>query len=120
MKRTHNGDQMKRTHNGEWLTTNQLLVTNPIENKHLIRAVTRRSDRIRDLQIERNDNIQVMEDRVVIDQQQNESWATDIGSHHFDAMSKAAHPVFTEVKLKTMETPQHAYTQEMKELELWH
>jgi hypothetical protein len=33
--------QMKRTHNGEWLITNQILVTNPIENKHIIRAVTR-------------------------------------------------------------------------------
>jgi hypothetical protein len=61
-----------------------------------------------------------MEDRVVIDQQQNESWATDIGSHHFDAMSEDAHPIFTDVKLKTMDTPQQEYTQKMKELKLWH
>jgi hypothetical protein len=61
-----------------------------------------------------------MEDRVVIDQQQNESWATDIGSHHFEAMSEEAHPIFTDVKLKTMDTPQQEYTQKMKELELWH
>jgi hypothetical protein len=55
-----------------------------------------------------------MEDRVVIDQQQNESWATDIG---YEAMSAEAHPIFTEVKLKTMDTPQQEYTQKMKELE---
>jgi hypothetical protein len=61
-----------------------------------------------------------MEDRVVIDQQQNEPWATDIGSHPFDAMSKEAHPIFTNVKLKTMDTPQQEYTQKMKGLELWH
>jgi hypothetical protein len=112
--------QMKRTDNGEWLTTNQILVTSLIENKHIIRAVNRRSDRIRDIQMERNDNIQSMEDRVVIDQQQNESWATDIGSHHFDTMSEEAHPIFTNVKLKTMDTPQQEYAQKMKELELWH
>jgi hypothetical protein len=110
--------QMKRTDNGEWLTTNQILVTSLIENKHIIRAVNRRSDRIRDIQMGQNDNIQSMEDRVVIDQQQNESWATDIGSRHFDAMSEDAHPIFTDVKLKTMDTPQQVYTQNMKELEL--
>jgi hypothetical protein len=112
--------QMKRTDNGEWLTTNQILVNNSIKNKHIIRAVNRRSDRIRDIIMERNDNNQSSEDRVVINQQQNESWATDIGSHHFDAMSKEAHPIFTDVKLKTMDTPQQVYTQKMKELELWH
>jgi hypothetical protein len=83
--------QMKRTHNGEWLTTNQVLLTHPIENQNVIRAVTRRSDRIRDLQMERNDNMQAEEDRVVIDQQINESWANDIGSHHFDAMQEEAY-----------------------------
>jgi hypothetical protein len=56
---------MKRTDNGEWLTTNQILVTSLIENKHIIRAVNRRSDQIRDIIMERNDNIQSMEDRVV-------------------------------------------------------
>jgi hypothetical protein len=109
---------MKRTHNGEWLTTNQILVTNPIENKHIIRAVTRRSDRIRDLQKEQNDNIQAEEDQVVIDQQVNELWATDIRPHHFDAMSEEAHPIFK--GLKTTETKQQVYTKKMKELELWH
>jgi hypothetical protein len=112
--------QMKRTDNGKWLTKNQILVTSLIENKHIIRAVNRRSDRIWDIQMEQNDNIQLMEDRVVIDQQQNESWATGIGSHHFDAMSEGAHPGFSDVKLKTMDTPQQEYTQNMKELELWH
>jgi hypothetical protein len=68
--------------------------------------------------MKRNDSIQSMEDRVVIDQQQNESWATDIGSHHFEAMSEEAYPIFTNVKLKTMDTPQQVYTQKMKELEL--
>jgi hypothetical protein len=111
---------MKRTDNGEWLTTNQILVISVIENKHIIRAVNWISDRIRDIQMERNNNIQAMEDRVVIDQQQNESWATDIGLHHFEAMSEEAHPIFTGVKLKTMDTPQQEYTQKMKELELWH
>jgi hypothetical protein len=119
-KREVESIQMKRTDNGEWLTTNQILVTSLIEYKHIIRAVNRRSDRIRDIQMERNGNIQSMEDRVVIDQQQNESWATDIGSHHFEAMSEEAHPIFTDVKLKTMNTPQQEYTQKMKELELWH
>jgi hypothetical protein len=112
--------QMKRTDNGEWLTTNQILVASSIENKHIIQAVNRRLDRIRELLTERNDNIQSMEDRVVIDQQQNESWATDIGSHHFKAMSEEAHPIFKDVKLKTMETEQQVYTKKMKELELWH
>jgi hypothetical protein len=56
---------------------------------------------------------------VIIDQQVNESWATDIGAHHFDSMSEA-HPIFSEVQLKTTDTPQQAYTQKMKELELWH
>jgi hypothetical protein len=32
--------QMKRIHNGEWLTTNQVLVASPIENKHMIRAIS--------------------------------------------------------------------------------
>jgi hypothetical protein len=109
---------MKRTHNGEWLITNQILVTNPIENKHIIRAVTRQLDRIRDLQMERNDNMQAEEDQVVIDQQVNESWATDIGSHHFKAMSEEAHLIFKDEKLKTTETNQQAYTKKMKELEL--
>jgi hypothetical protein len=54
--------QMKRTDNGKWLTTNQILVTSSIENKHTIRAVNRRSDRIQELLIERNGNIQSMED----------------------------------------------------------
>jgi hypothetical protein len=58
--------QMKRTDNGEWLTTNQILVTSLIENKHIIRAVNQRSDQIQDIQMERNDNIKSMEDRVVI------------------------------------------------------
>jgi hypothetical protein len=35
--------------------------------------------------------MQAEEDRMVIDQQVNESWATDIGAHHFDLMSEA-HP----------------------------
>jgi hypothetical protein len=35
-------------------------------------------------------------------------------------MSKEAHPIFTDVKLKTMDTPQQEYTQKMKELKLWH
>jgi hypothetical protein len=30
--------QMKRTHNGEWMTTNQVLVSSPIENTHIIRS----------------------------------------------------------------------------------
>jgi hypothetical protein len=60
-----------RTHNGEWLTTNQVLVASPIENKHMIRAISWRSDRIRDLQKERNGNMQAEEDQVVIDQQVN-------------------------------------------------
>jgi hypothetical protein len=81
--------------------------------------VNRRSDRTLGLLTEQNDNIPSMEDRVVIDQQQNESWATDIGSHHFDAMSEEAHPIFKDVKLTTMETEQQV-TQKMKELELWH
>jgi hypothetical protein len=119
-KRKVESIQMKRTSNGEWLTTNQILVASSIENKHIIRAVNRRSDRIRDIQMEQNDNIQSMEDRVVIDQQQNESWATDIGSHHFEAMSEDAHPIFMDVKLKSMETEQQKYTQKMKDLELWH
>jgi hypothetical protein len=34
--------QMKRTHNGEWLTTNQVLVSSPIKNIHIIRAVSQR------------------------------------------------------------------------------
>jgi hypothetical protein len=85
----------------------------------MIRAISRRSNRIRDLQKERNDNMQdAKKDRVVIDQQVNESWATDIGSHHFDAMSKEVHPIFKE--LKTKETKQQAYTKKMKELKLWH
>jgi hypothetical protein len=33
--------QMKRTHNGKWLTTNQVLVSHSLENKHVIRAVQR-------------------------------------------------------------------------------
>jgi hypothetical protein len=82
--------------------------------------VNQRSNQIWDIQMERNNNIQSMEDRVIIDQQQNESWATDIGSHHFDTMSEDTHPIFTDVKLKTMDTPQQVYTQNMKELELWH
>jgi hypothetical protein len=41
--------QMKRTHNDEWLTMNQVLVASPIENKHMIRAISRRSDRVWDL-----------------------------------------------------------------------
>jgi hypothetical protein len=111
--------QMKRTHNGEWLTTNQVLVSSPIKNKHIIQAVSQRSDRIRNLQTERNDNMQAEEDRMVMDQQVNESWVTDIGAHHFNSMSET-HPIFTEVKLKTTDTPQQAHTQKMKELELWH
>jgi hypothetical protein len=112
---------MKRTDNGEWLTTNQILVTSSIKNKHIIRRVNRRLDGIWwELLTERNNNIQSIEDRVVIDQQQNESWATDIGLHHFDAMSKEAHPIFTDVKSKTMETEQKKYNQEMKELDPWH
>jgi hypothetical protein len=55
----------------------------------------------------------------LIDQQQNESWGTDIESHHFDTMSEDAHPIFTDVKLKMMDTPQQEYTQKMKEIELW-
>jgi hypothetical protein len=82
--------------------------------------VSQRSDQIRDIQMEQNDNIQSMEDRVVIDQQQNESWATDIGSHHFNAMIEDAHPIFTDVKLKTTDTKQQEYTKKMKELKLWH
>jgi hypothetical protein len=78
------------------MTTNQVLVSSPIENKHIIRAVSRRSDRIQNLQTEQNDNMQAEEDRMVIDQQVNESWATDIGAHHFDSMSEA-YPIFTEV-----------------------
>jgi hypothetical protein len=35
-------------------------------------------------------------------------------------MSEEAHSIFTNVKLKTMDTPQQVYTQKMKELELWH
>jgi hypothetical protein len=58
--------QMKRTHNGEWLTTNQVLVASPIENIHMIRAISRRSDRIPDLQKEQNDNMQAEEDQVVM------------------------------------------------------
>jgi hypothetical protein len=69
--------------------------------------------------MEQNDNKQAEEDQVIIDQQVNESWATDIGAHHFDSMSEA-HPIFSEVKLKTTDTPQQAYTLKMKELELWH
>jgi hypothetical protein len=111
---------MKRTHNGEWLTTNKVLLSSPIKHKHIIRAVSRRSDRIRNLQMERNDNIQAEEDRIVIDQQVYESWAHDIGSHHFDAMQEEAHPIFTEVKSIIPDTSQQAYTQKMKELELWH
>ena len=42
----------------------------------------------------------------------------DVGSHHFDAMSEEAHPIFADVKMK--ETPAQQYTQKMKELELWH
>jgi hypothetical protein len=105
-KREVESIQMKRMSNGEWLTTNQILVASSIGNKHIIQAVNHRSDRIWVIQMEQNDNIQSMEDRVVIDQHQNESWATDIGSHHFDAMSEDAHPIFTNVKLKTMETEQ--------------
>jgi hypothetical protein len=119
-KRKVESIQMKRTDSGEWLTSNQILVTSLIENKHIIRSVNRRSDQIRDIQMERNGNIQLREDRVVIDQQQNESWAMDIRPHHFDAMSEDAHLIFTDVKLKTMDTPQQVYTQNMKELELWH
>jgi hypothetical protein len=85
-KREVESIQMKRTDNGEWLTTNQILVTSVIENKHIIRAVNRRSDRIRDIQMERNGNIQSMEDRVVIDQQQNESWATDSYRYRFASL----------------------------------
>ena len=70
--------------------------------------------------MERNDNIQAKEDRILIDQQINESWATDIGDHHFEQMKEEAHPIFTDVKLKTMDTPNQIYTQKMKELELWH
>jgi hypothetical protein len=119
-KREVESIQMKRTDNGEWLTTNQILVISLIKNKHIIRAVNQRSERIRDIQMERNDNIQLMEDRVVIDQQQNETWATDIGSHHFGAMSEDTHPIITDVKLKRMDTPQQVHTQNIKELELWH
>jgi hypothetical protein len=43
--------------------------------------------------MEINYNTQATEDWEVIDQQQNESWATDIGSHHFDVMSNEAHPI---------------------------
>jgi hypothetical protein len=42
-------------------------------HKYIIWAVNWRSDRIREVQMERKDNIHLMEDRVVIDQQQNES-----------------------------------------------
>jgi hypothetical protein len=51
-KRKVESIQMERTDNGEWLTTNQILLTSVIENKHIIRAVNRRSDRIRDIQTE--------------------------------------------------------------------
>jgi hypothetical protein len=112
--------QMKRTNNGEWLTTNQVLVSNSLNNKHVIRAVNRRSDRIRDLQTEENDALQAAEDRVVIDQQLNESWAMDIGSHHFEAMSENAHKIFKDVEAPKTETQQQIYTKKMKELELWH
>jgi hypothetical protein len=61
--------------------------------------------------------MQPEEDRIEIDQQVNESWATDIGAYHFDSMSEA-HPIFTEVKLKTTDTTHQVYTQKMKELEL--
>jgi hypothetical protein len=35
-------------------------------------------------------------------------------------MSEEAHPIFTEIKLKLMETEQQKYSQKIKELELWH
>jgi hypothetical protein len=50
----------------------------------------------------------------------DESCSTDLGKHHFDAMSEDAHPIFTDVNLKTTESTQQQYSQKMKELELWH
>jgi hypothetical protein len=94
-KREIESIQMERTDNGEWLTTNQVLMATGLENKHIIRAVNRRSDRIRDLQLEQNDIEQAREDRVIIDQQMDESWATDLGKHHFDQMSEEADPIFS-------------------------
>ena len=92
---------MQRTANGEWLTTNQILMTTEIENKHIIRAVNRRSETVREQQLEKNNNEQAEEDRIVIDQQQDESWAHDVGRHHFTKMSEEAHPIFTGVNFKT-------------------
>jgi hypothetical protein len=55
--------------------------------------------------------MQAEEDRMVIDQQVNELWATDIGAHHLDSMSEA-HPIFTEVKLKTTNTTTSVYAKD--------
>jgi hypothetical protein len=112
--------QMERTDNGEWLTTNQVLMATGLENKHVIRAVNRRSDRIRDLKLEQNDIEQAREDRVIIDQQMDESWATDLGKHHFDQICEEADPIFSNVNFKTTDSKQQQYSQKMKELELWH
>ena len=67
-KREVESIQMRRSHNGKWMTTNQVLVaTQP--NHHIVRAVNRRSERIKEQQLVANVAIQREKDDIELNQQ---------------------------------------------------
>ena len=59
--------QMKRSHHGEWTTTNQVLVATQT-NHHIVRAVNRRLERIKNQRTATNAALQREEDDIFLNQ----------------------------------------------------
>ena len=74
-KREVESIQMRRSHNGEWMTTNQVLLATQ-SNNHIVRAISRRSERIKNRQVVANAAIQREEDDTELNQQRSDSWTT--------------------------------------------
>ena len=134
--------QLQRTENGEWMTPNQILIASPT-NKHIVRQVTRFSERIRNQQIEKNSAAQAKEEQRItaeeelkqqqklkwqqqrnndeqkeemeIQQQRSESWHQPLNKDVFDKMSQDAHPTFNNAPGE-----KRSLSQQIKDLELWH
>ena len=82
--------QMKRSHHGEWMTTNQVLVATPT-NHHIVRAVNRRSERIKNQRTATNAALQQEEDDVFLNQQRSNSWTSSLNSQIIDQMHRHRH-----------------------------
>ena len=63
-----------------------MLVATPA-NHHIVRAVNRRSDRIRNQQLAANEAIQREEDDIFLHQQRSNSWTASLNSQVIDQMA---------------------------------